>query len=404
MEDTDNSGCQIGFIRLNDNYNTFLKDLDERIQSTKYKYVKNKCLNYLINFIICDVFTEKEPNWVDKTLFYDNSLNYISKNYSRIIIYKYIPNEIFIQINGLIKLNKLLDNYNFECVDLNVWKKDFPVNIKYKEGNNNLLLEHIIKYRKNVYMEEFKKNLKNNCAQLDENTINKINSYVTEKINEINLQQIQNLYYDLIDNKKINTNMKLEKYIVSNCLDVNNKNSETIYNSKIVENKSTQYKLLDRKLFMDCEIADIYDMSNNLLFHNKKSNDLRVLSSQILTGAIILNDINFKNNFISKFKLNNNLDNFYYVFGVIKTKKIAPKDIFSVGLACLILEQLNINYWIDEIEYIDDRNKENNDDNEVNNKGDITAKTKKVTKQTANATKRKSTIKTNKNNKTNNEV
>ena len=52
-------------------------------------------------------------------------------------------------------------------------------------------------------------------------------------------------------------------------------------------------------------------------------------------------------------KYNIDINNFKYVFGIIKEKEnITTPHILSIGLTCHILKKLNIEYYIDFIEVI----------------------------------------------------
>ncbi len=126
-----------------------------------------------------------------------------------------------------------------------------------------------------------------------------------------------------------------------------------MYNKKVSESNE-KYILLDTKLQDSCEIADIFDTENNLLFHNKKNKDLRVLSSQILNGILIIkNDVKCQE-FCQKYKVEKEqIQKSIYVFGIIREKKEeSTKDKLSIGTCCYLLEQINMDYKCNIIEYI----------------------------------------------------
>ena len=128
--------------------------------------------------------------------------------------------------------------------------------------------------------------------------------------------------------------------------------TETKYNKLICDKYPDKYLNLDIKLINRCEIADIFDKDNNLLFHNKKNKDLRLLSCQVFIGALVLKS-NSKESLKFAKRYDIDLNNFKYVFGIIKERENSslPHKI-AIGNACYILNKLNIEYFVDFIKYI----------------------------------------------------
>lgn len=191
---------------------------------------------------------------------------------------------------------------------------------------------------------------------MNKNIINETNNILNVQLiniddNEYSLNTFINLYNDLINNKKIDNDKKLDCYNYNDCLGPKG-STETKYNKIICDKYPNKYTLLDIKLVERCEIADIFDKQNNLLFHNKKNKDLRLLSCQVFIGGLLLKS-NSKEctEFINKHGINKN--NFKYVFGIIKEKSNSslPHKL-AIGNACYILKKLNIDYYVDFIDYI----------------------------------------------------
>ena len=194
--------------------------------------------------------------------------------------------------------------------------------------------------------EDILNKIKSTCEVLNLSISNFIND------NDYTIDNFLNLYNDLIENKQLDNNKKLNNFVCELCLNDNKKDSnENKYNKLICEND--KYKLTDGKFVFNCEISDIYDIENNLLFHNKKTSDLRVLSFQIINDALLLKTSNDKKllDYIDKFNIDK--ENFKYVFGIIKNNKnITYPNKLAIGVACHMLKKLNIDYYIDFIEYI----------------------------------------------------
>jgi hypothetical protein len=102
-----------------------------------------------------------------------------------------------------------------------------------------------------------------------------------------------------------------------------------------------------------CEIADIYDVQNKYLFHNKKNSDLRVWSCQIFIGALQLKNKDKTKKCIDFINTNNiDINDFKYVFGLLQERnKIGIHNQIAIGNACFILKKLNIEYLVDLIDY-----------------------------------------------------
>ncbi len=97
------------------------------------------------------------------------------------------------------------------------------------------------------------------------------------------------------------------------------------------------------------------------MFHNKKIKDLRTLSCQVFTGALLLKNNIEREKFIKKHNID--FENFKYVFGIIKDdpkkdKITSLKDKIAIGTCCYILTKMNIEYYIHYISYEcdDDKN------------------------------------------------
>jgi hypothetical protein len=203
------------------------------------------------------------------------------------------------------------------------------------------------KYTKDNYFQDIQ-NLNITCSNIINENILNIETFNYDYFNFLNL-------FNSI--KEIEKEFKLPQYNRNNCIDENNKQSETIYNSLVFHNNPNKYILLDRKLIEGCEIADLYDKENRLLFHNKKCGDLRVLSLQIIIGALIMKNKNKNQQFIN-YLINKGIhetiaNNFIYVIGIIGNNiKIAQKDKISLGIVNYILRQHNIELYIDFINEI----------------------------------------------------
>jgi hypothetical protein len=272
----------------------------------------------------------KTPNWIKTSSFEKMNNNNNMTNY-QIILYKIDENTSFIEINGGIKIiYKIIKQ-------INVFK-----NWNYKHIKLN---EQDIKQRINDYSQKIINDI-----------INK-NKIEISKYNNTNfdINHILDLFNELYKHKKISNSYKLIQYIKNDCIE-HNKSSEGKYNQNVYDSNVNKYILLDKKYYDNdkIEIGDIYDKTNKYIFHNKKaSSSLRDLSFQIITGIIILKQTTIPNK-LQEFININNIDiyNFSYVFGIIMDKPISYMNKIAIGVACEILHAHNINYYIDEIEYI----------------------------------------------------
>jgi hypothetical protein len=202
------------------------------------------------------------------------------------------------------------------------------------------------------YINDIKKNINEYISNIDKEYINE-NDIKFIKHLDFNYDNICNLYNILTE---IKPEFKLPSYIKNECIDTSGKSSETVYNKNLSEKYPNKYILLDKKCIGGIEVADIYDTEHNLLFHNKKCKDLRVVCSQICSGALVLNNkekhkkyLNMLNDKGINITIN---DNFKYVVGIIGDKKIASKDILALGVTKFILDNLKIELFIDFIEEI----------------------------------------------------
>jgi hypothetical protein len=166
------------------------------------------------------------------------------------------------------------------------------------------------------------------------------------------LDNFVRLYDDLITTKQLSNDKKLDTYNYYDCLEGKG-STETKYNKLICEKYPDKYINLDTKLIERCEVADIFDKQNNLLFHNKKNKDLRLLSCQVFIGALVLKHKSTPEclSFIETYGID--VNNFKYVFGLIKEKENSslPHKL-AIGNACHILKKLNIEYFVDFIGFV----------------------------------------------------
>jgi hypothetical protein len=314
------------FFNNNEEYNLFINKINEKLEIQ---------INFENNIYVKNIQINKKPKWFSDI--YYNHINDINikniLNY-RIVFYKFNHLILYIEINGQYKkLNNIFKDFIYEK---NIIIKN---NINNIEDLNNEINNYIL-CKSNIRKEEI--------ANINSNIIS---------INDLNDYSVNNIliyYNDLYENKQLDNDKKISKYIKTKNFDNNKKSSETIYNKLICENQPDKYLNLDKKYINSCEIADIYDIENNLLFHNKKYKDLRVLSFQIINGALQLknNDSLETIKFINENKIANG---YKYVFGIIKDLKsnISMYNKLALGCCCYILNKLNIDYYIDIIEFID---------------------------------------------------
>jgi hypothetical protein len=285
---------------------------------------------------ICNIEKHNNPNWLSTCNFKIKNYNKINITYNRIIIYKYDNITIYIEKCGQTKiLNKYIDS--FDNIDINFINKNIDTSEKLHTEISNFILNK----------KEIITDINKICRELNISSID----YITD--NDYSFDNFYKLYEDLITNKLIDNDKKLSNLICDNCLN-NDKigYNENKYNKLICDNNPDKYTLLDCKTVLNCEIADIYDKENLYLFHNKKNKDLRILAIQIINGLLLLKTKPDKClDFINKYNID--INNFKYVFGIIKERKnITTPHILSIGLTCHILKKLNIEYYIDFIEVI----------------------------------------------------
>lgn len=347
---TQKKEISFGLITLTD-FESFKSELNIFL-NTDYKNDNN---NFIFNndICICKITKETFPNWIND--FYidykiKNQEKILNKTNHIIIIYKYSDFEYLIEKHGNINLSNFLDNYDyFKFEDLKEWKKIYN---KLKNNNKTEPIKEAITqfllHNNNIEIETIKKN------EMYKNISNNIS------LDECNLTNLLKIF-DTIP--MVENNKKLMPYNYTECLTKKEKkerSSETIYNKKVCEN-TDRFINLDTicNLTKGCEIADIYDKKNKLLFHNKKNKDLRVLSQQVINSALILKDEESSRNFVDKYGIN--ISGSKYVFGIINQKQLKNKsgkeqltlkDKLALGTACYILNKLNIEYYIDFIDYI----------------------------------------------------
>jgi len=173
---------------------------------------------------------------------------------NRIILYKYDEFIVYVEKNGQFKkLNNLFEKYN-------------NINILYNEKNINDI-EKLRNFIKEFILnkKEVLNSLNTFCNQLNISLIDYLND------NEYSYNNFINLYNDLIINKNLDNTKQLNNLNSKDCLNNNKKGyNENKYNKIICDNNPNKYILLDCKTINGCEIADIYDKENKLLFHNKK--------------------------------------------------------------------------------------------------------------------------------------
>jgi hypothetical protein len=326
--------------------NKFKTDIDKNI--IDYKYSIDKIFNEGENYIK----NNKIPNWNSTKIYknnWDNLNNIIQTNnnikdikHFRIVFKKYNNNIYYFEKNGGINfIDIIIKNYNFESFNINAWNNLF--------NKDKTFIENLNHYNKEKYKDEI---------------MNDYNSYNEGyKMNNINITFNYNNdfdYFNFLHNfsliKTVDENLKLIKYNKVNCTDESDKSSETLYN-KLVYNSNTQkYIHLDLKKINGCEVADLYDMDNKLLYHIKKRGDLRVLSFQVMIGALIMkNDEKSEEyfNYLKSKGYNEKIDknNFKYVLGIIgKNKKINVKDRLALGFVYFVLNIHKIELLIDYID------------------------------------------------------
>lgn len=324
----------INFESIN-NLDTFINELITKFKKSKKYIIDNPKFNFNDKLCICNIKKQSIPNWNSKCTYITNT-NEKNTTHYRIVMYKYTNLILYIEKNGQIKiLDKILEKYK-NIIDTED-KLDVIIDNYYMDKILNK--SNVINFFNEHYPQYYQQISNNNTS-------------------EYTLTNFINLYYDLINNKKLDDDKKLDSYIYEDCIDYdkNGFSTETMYNKLICKNYPEKYINLDIKTIYGCEIADIYDIKNNLLFHNKKNKDLRLFSCQVFIGALLLKDENKGQkliNFIDTYKID--VNNFKYVFGIIQEKDnitlTYPHQI-SIGNTCHILKKLNIDYFVDFIKYI----------------------------------------------------
>ena len=305
-------------------------------KNNKQYILDNPEFSFNNSLCICNFEKYNNPSWLSKCNFKIKNYNNKNITYNRIIIYKYDNITIYIEKCGQSKiLNKYIDSFYNSDIKFTNKNIDTPEKIHTEISNYILNKKEIIA------------NINNICKELNILSID----YITD--NDYSFDNFNNLYQDLITNKLLDTDKKLKSLNSNECLNNNKKGyNENKYNKLICDNNPDKYTLLDCKKILNCEIADIYDKENFILFHNKRNKDLRILSSQIINGLLLLKTKPDKClDYINKYNID--INNFKYVFGIIKEREnITTPHIISIGLTCHILKKLNIEYYIDFIEVI----------------------------------------------------
>lgn len=207
-------------------------------------FVFNDCL------CVCNIKKYSSPHW-NSTCYYKSNTTNKNVSWYRIILYKYSDLTLYIEKNGQLNIFcDILDDIKYDIMNINISKNiDCPEKLK-REISNSLTNQNIIT--------EINQFLKDNNS-----------STHFETDDNYNLETFTNLYDDLIKNKLLPLDKKLDDYVYTDCLEPKG-STETKYNKLMCEKYPDKYINLDIKLANRCEIADIFDRVNNLLFHNKK--------------------------------------------------------------------------------------------------------------------------------------
>ena len=331
--------CKLLFLDNSDDILIIKNDIIQKIKNNNHNktfILDNPEFNFINSLCVCNIKKQETPDWKSKCKYKLNDNYLLNITHNRLILYKYDDLIVYVEKNGQFKLlNSIFNKFNNSNVIFN--KK----NINTPEILNEEITNYILNKNENL------NNLKECCNKINLN----INNYIND--DEYSYNNFINLYEDLKNNKLLDDNKKLSNLIFNDCLN-NNKNgyNENKYNKLICDKNPNKYILLDCKKQDYCEIADIYDKQNKLLFHNKRNKDLRILSSQIINGLLILKTKSeICKNYINKYTIDEN--NFKYVFGIIKEKEnITTPHKLAIGLTCHILRKLNVDYYIDFIEVI----------------------------------------------------
>ena len=128
-----------------------------------------------------------------------------------------------------------------------------------------------------------------------------INLNINQNINKVNFIE---LYNDLINNRKIPLSLKLPIY------QTNKYANENSYNKSLKNIKNRSLICLDGYTANNVEIADLYDRTNNYLYHIKRgTKNIRVLSSQIANGALLLHYYKHYHQYYDYNNIGNNIGN-----------------------------------------------------------------------------------------------
>lgn len=282
-----------------------------------------------------NVFISKKRSHWCKDVIVENASECLEEKKYRIVFNCVKQNVYYFEKNGAINcIDDIIKEHTYHFFETKLWR---ALADKTKTHNENVIV-----YMNKYIHTEFK------------HTFAQINTATNENVFPETFNYDYFEFYECFNNiKELNQELKLPSYKKNVCIDTNNRQSETIYNKLVHENNTKKYILLDCRLIDGCEVADLYDKCHNLLFHNKKSGDLRTLSFQIITGALILKNETKREEFINYLKyhnVDNNISNdFKYVIGIIGNNKIAQKDKIALGVVKYILKKHNIELFIDYI-------------------------------------------------------
>lgn len=275
-----------------------------------------------------------KSNWVDNLIFPCNRESCEESKKFRFVLFLYEMDIYYFEKNGAVNcIDGILIKCKPDYFEKSSWKKNYDDELSF--------IENIRKYELTHHVNNEIKGFKNNEY-----------SYLHDFTNfHYNYEDYNKLYQGI---EELEENYKLPKYKELECKE-NEKSSETKYNS-LVCCLNPNYILLDRSCLDGCEVADIYDRNHKLLFHNKKRGDLRVVSMQIVIGALIMKNperCEKYYNMLLKKGISDDIDrdNFSFVVGIIgNNKNISNKDRISLGIVKHILQQHNIQLFIDFIE------------------------------------------------------
>jgi len=335
-------------LTLNENeLKNFIKKLNDKINLFD-KNITIKDFFNIEDIEIKKIIKKDKLNWLKTRFYIDENIDKTCENETnyRIVLYKYSIDTYYFEKSGGFNIEDILKDIDKVDFTKEIWNN---IKVSLNNKGTKLLKEKIEKFFFTNIKDVTNKILKDN---------NITNNYVLNE--DYTYDNIINYYNDLIKNKQVIDEQKLMKYDSNQCIS-NDKNSETLYNKKVSESNE-KYILLDTKLQDSCEIADIFDTENNLLFHNKKNKDLRVLSSQILNGILIIKNDTKCKEFCKKHKLEKEqIEKSIYVFGIIREKKDESiKDKLAIGTCCYLLKQISVDYKCDIIEYIPTDKNNNN--------------------------------------------